>query len=281
LISTVIPVHLRSNTDLSFLKRALSSLVAQNYRPSEVILSVDLCPDFSSFEKAIRAEFPELNLIFLEHSKPLGISANTNMGLSKVSDRYVHVLHQDDWLFKADVYAHLSAAAQESTREFFLLSGLRLGRIYRPHFDLTALVGNNQIGGPSGVFFPYSADLLFDQNLTMLLDVDFVFLLIKKLGRPTILDKVCIEYGVSDDQAQNLVTDIDFDNELVYVFDKHKIKGSRVALYSLFTSDADVVFSISHSVLKVPTNKLGILVIKSIRFLARVTLYLRRDRKKF
>lgn len=281
MISTVIPVHLRTNTDLSYLKRALGSLVAQNCRPSEVILSVDLCPDFSIFEKEIRAEFPELNLIFLEHSKPLGISVNTNMGLSKVSDRYVHVLHQDDWLFEVDVYAHLSAVSQKYTREFFLLSGLRLGRIYRPHFDLTALVGNNQIGGPSGVFFPYSADLFFDQNLTMLLDVDFVFLLIKKLGTPKIIDKVCIEYGVSDDQAQNLVTDSDFSNELVYIFGKHKIKSSHIALYSLCTSDAEVVFSITHSVLRVPTNKLGILVVKSIRFLARVMLYLRRNRKKF
>jgi glycosyltransferase involved in cell wall biosynthesis len=281
MISTVIPVHLRSKSDLSFLKRALRSLVAQIYKPSEVILSVDLCPDFNRFKEVIRTEFPELNLIFLKHSKPLGISANTNMGLNQVSERYVHVLHQDDWLFKPDVYAHLSVAAQENTKQFFLLSGLRLERIYRPHFDLTALVGNNQIGGPSGIFFPYSDDSFFDENLTMLLDVDFVFSLIKKFGEPTVLDKVCIEYGVSDEQAQNLVTDIDFSNELVYVFHKHQLKSLRIALCSLLTTDVDVMFSVSQSVLKVPTNKAIVLIVKSIRFFARVVLFLRRNRKKF
>ncbi len=280
MISTVIPVHLRSKSDLSFLKRALNSLVAQVHRPSEVILSVDLCRDFSRFEEELRTEFPELNLIFLEHLKPLGISANTNMGLKKVSASYVHVLHQDDWLFKPDVYAHLSAAAQKSTKQFFLLSGLRLDRIYRPHFDLTALVGNNKIGGPSGVFFPYSTDLFFDENLTMLLDVDFVFLLNKKFGKPTIIDKVCIEYGVSDEQAQNLVTHMDFKNELVYVFGKHQLDSLRIAFCSLLTTDANTVFSVTQSLLEVPANKSSLFLVKSIRFLARVLLFFRRDRRK-
>jgi len=280
LISTVIPVHLRSKCDLYFLKRALSSLVAQVYRPSEVILSVDLCPDFRKFKKEILAEFPDLTLIFLEHSTPLGISANTNMGLRKVSNKYVHILHQDDWLFESDVYDYLSAMTQKSKKRFFLLSGLRLDRIYRPHYDLTALVGNNHMGGPSGVLFPYSSDLIFDENLTMLLDVDFVSLLIKKFGKPTVIDKVCIEYGVSDEQAQNLVTDSDFKNELIYLFHKYKLKGVHIALSSLLSTDADVVYSVSQSLLKVPTNKLSIFIIKSIRFLARAVLYFGRHRIK-
>lgn len=277
MISTVIPVHIRSDLDKNFLFRALTSLNSQELKPLEVILSVDKCPDFLIFQKEILQAFPGLNLLFIEHPNSLGISKNSNMGIYKASGDFIHVLHQDDWLFDSDIYSLLSATLRNTNRQFLLLSGMRLNRIYTPRFDLTALVGNNEVGGPTGVIFPNFGDLWFDENLVMLLDVDFVHNLINKFGKPKVIDRVCVEYGVSGDQAQNLVTSLGFIGELAYIFKKLNLARSRVMITALFRLDAKIIFAVSDTLLKLPSNPILSTLLNVVRFCAGQKLRTRRN----
>lgn len=96
----------------------------------------------------------------------------------------------------------------------FLLTARRLDRVYRLTFDLTALVGNNRFGGSSGLIFMRSEDLSFDPNLTALCDVDLLYRLLEKFGSPEIMPSISIDYGVSEDQAQNKIGIQEFEREV-------------------------------------------------------------------
>jgi hypothetical protein len=143
---------------------------------------------------------------------------------------------------------------KEEHHGFLLLTGKRLDRIYNPRFDLTALVGNNQFGGPSGVVFRNFQRQCFDESLTMLLDVDFVYQIQTALGKPLVINELCIEYGVSDGQAQNLVSSSDFKSELNYVSKKLNLRRSRILLEAFLYHDTQVLLLVSDALLKVNSN---------------------------
>ena len=278
-ISTVIPVHISCDEDMVFLDRALESLRIQTFQPLEVILSVDLCPNFIEFKDTIRLNFTSLNLLFLEQPRPLGISQNTNQGLQIARGDFVHVLHQDDLVVDSVTYEVLSLEITENKELFYLLSGKRLERDYLPHFDLTALVGNNQIGGPSGCFFPNFAEIFYDEELTMLLDVEFVFRLRNKFGSPRVIEKICIQYGVSNGQAQNSVTSTEFRNEVNYVLKKLKISKTRLIFEALLFQNLEKVYSVLDTLIKSEDELVWSLVLRSMRLSLIPFLSLRRRYK--
>lgn len=282
MISTVIPVHIRTDADMEYLERALKSLSSQTTPPIEVVLSVDLCPDFDSFEESVRASFKSLNIVFLRHPKPLGISKNSNKGLFVAKGTHVHVLHQDDWLASVSVYESIWAILKEQHDGFLLLTGKRLDRIYSPRFDLTALVGNNQVGGPSGVVFRNFQRQCFDEGLTMLLDVDFVYQIQTALGKPFVINELCIEYGVSDGQAQNLVSSSEFKRELNYIFIKQNLRRSRILLEAFLHHDMQVLLLVSDALLKVNSNIFSRRSMMIVRWFAIQSLRLNRvSRRSF
>lgn len=275
-ISVVIPAYLRTFDDLTYLKRALTSLAIQDCAPYQVVISIDFCFDYDALEKLL-AEFSEvLNLESLENATPRGISSNSNNGLRQVRGDLIHVLHQDDALASPRVYHEIAESFLYDGSRLFLLTARRLDRVYRPTFDLTALVGNNRFGGPSSLIFMRSKDLSFDTNLNMLCDVDLLYTLMEKFGSPEIVSSISINYGVSENQAQNQIGIQKFEREVRFLLNKTGVKPIRVFFCMLRLRDISQFFAISQILATVEEKRRMRMFFRLNHLAFRTLLFIRR-----
>jgi len=85
-ISVVIPTYNRYD----FLKRALASVFAQTYQPSEIIVIDDGSTDNTS---DIKQDFPSIKYFY---QKNCGVSSARNLGIKKASYEWIAFLDSDD-----------------------------------------------------------------------------------------------------------------------------------------------------------------------------------------
>ena len=278
-ISVVIPTYLSTFDDLTYLKRALASLAIQEYAPYQVVISIDFCFNYDAMENLLAEFSGVLNLKSLENETPKGISSNSNNGLRQVGGDLIHVLHQDDALASPSVYHEIAESFLSEGSRLFLLTARRLDRVYKPTFDLTALVGNNRFGGPSGLIFMRSEDVSFDPNLTMLCDVDLLYRLLEKFGSPEIVPSISINYGVSENQAQNRIGSQEFEREVRFLLSKTGVKPIQVFFCMLHLRDISQFFAISQILATVEEKRhirlffsLNHLVFRTLLFVRRATI---------
>jgi glycosyltransferase involved in cell wall biosynthesis len=89
LVSVVVPVYNRER----YLAEALESVVAQDYRPLELVVVDDGSTDGSS---TVAARMPHVRLVSGEHR---GVAAARNLGLRAASGAYIAFVDSDDvWL---------------------------------------------------------------------------------------------------------------------------------------------------------------------------------------
>jgi len=277
-ISVVIPVYLRTFDDLIFLKRALTSLEIQEYAPYQVLISIDFCFNYDALAGLLGEFSGVLNLETFENTTPKGISSNSNNGLRQARGDLIHVLHQDDALASPSVYHVVAESFLSQGSRLFLLTATRLDRIYRPTFDLTALVGNNRFGGPSGLIFMSFEDLFYDPNLAMLCDVDLLYRLLEKFGSPEIVSSISINYGVSENQAQNEIGFEEFEKEVRFLLSKTGVMPIEVFLCMLRLRDISQFFAISQILGRVEEKtpirlffKLSHSIFRALLFVRRIT----------
>jgi hypothetical protein len=275
-LGVIIPVFVNNIEGETQLYRALGSISRQSRRPSEVILTLDNPePDDSLFTR-LRGDFSELNISVVKNLKLRGISSNSNNGMRLVQSNYIHILHQDDWLIDTNVYQEIADYLHTHTDCFFLLPWKRLESFSKPTFDLTALLGNNRFGGPSGIIFPSDSSIFFDERLSMLCDVDFVFQLHKKFGRPKVFEKVVLEYGVSTGQAQNLIGQDEFSRELHTIFAKHKPNKWKILSIALLRYKSEDIYAMVKNLERIGNSFIFSLFVKIVVFYSRVVSRLRR-----
>ena len=232
-LGTVIPVFIKKPADWDQLRRALTSLQKQTVLPEAVFLSDDSVNHDDEAFIQICTEFSELNIHSSRNLRNRGISSNSNNGISNVKTSFIHVLHQDDWLIDFDAYKNLRNILVKNPQRFAILGSRKSQQVHKPVLDLTALVGNNQVGSPSGVIFPSSIGIFFDPDLHMLCDVDFFYRLNLVLGEPLILEGAVIENGISDDQAQRSISHENLVDELKLILRKHQVSRMRIFFNSL------------------------------------------------
>jgi len=278
-LGTVIPVFIKKPTDWDQLRRALTSLKNQTLLPEIVLLSDDSIDDNHETFARISAEFEELNIQTIRNSGDRGISNNSNNGISHVKSSFIHVLHQDDWLIDSDAYQNLGKILVDNPEQFVFLGSQKSEQIHMPVFDVTALVGNNQVGSPSGVIFPSSLRIFFDPDFHMLCDVDFFYRLNLVLGEPVILEGAIIENGISDDQAQRSIIYEDFVNELKFILRKHQVSRIRIFLKSISGRPIDETYAILDS-LRNSSEKAPYRIFFKLAMIASVILIKLPGRKK-
>jgi glycosyltransferase involved in cell wall biosynthesis len=275
-LSVVIPIYLRNQEDFNFLKRTLDSVAAQSFPPSEVILSNDSASNFDLQLKNLANLYQTLNIFIVKNLAKQGISTNTNNGISIAKSKYVQVLHQDDWLCDVDFYRDLEKKSFVTEDRYILLPWRRLDVSYHPNFDLTSLLGNNRMGGPSGLIFPSESLVFFDERLSMLCDVDFVFQLYKKFGRPKVFERVVLEYGVSDGQAQNHISQEQFIEELNVIFLKHRPNRWKILVIAWLKYKPDDTYAMVKNLERLENSFLLGLFIKVVVVYSRVLSRFRR-----
>lgn len=195
-LGVCIPCHVNSEEELTLLYRALESIRSQTLRPQEIVLSDDSPTPINSLK--ILATFPEMNIRVLRNSFTKGIASNSNFGVSYLNTEWVHVLHQDDWLFAATSYREIAKQAEEldQTYRWFLVSGIHEdGSKILPEWKKSNLFGFNSIGGPSCLFIRNEDYIPYDERFRMLVDVKNYSDYFSAFGEPGIIEIPSICYG--------------------------------------------------------------------------------------
>jgi len=101
---------------LDHLERAVASVVAQvadGAADVEILLVDDASPDFDPHAFAVRNAPGRITVLRADHHR--GIAANWNACLAAARGRWVHLLHQDDWVLPG-FYAALAHGARADPR---------------------------------------------------------------------------------------------------------------------------------------------------------------------
>lgn len=190
-LSIAVPVHNMENREF-FFKRLEDSLAKQTFQDFELVVT----------EQGKMAE-------------------NTNAAIKKCKGEYIKVLYMDDYL------AHRNSLSNILSEEPFdwMATGcdhdngkMKYGE-HMPSFE-GIMDGINTIGSPSVLTFKNDEPLLFDENLSWLLDVDLYKRLYARYGLPTLFDTIDVTIGIHDGQMSNILTEEEKTQEVIYLHKK-------------------------------------------------------------
>lgn len=152
------------------------------------------------------------------------MAKNTNAAIKKAKGDIIKILYMDDCLAQVDSLEQIVNNFDKG----WLASGCVHSdgeHIFNEHFPSwndRMKEGMNTIGSPSVVAFENNNPLLFDEELSWMLDCDLYVRLYEKYGMPTLLDHVNVIIGLGDHQTTNKLSDKDKMYEFNYIINKHK-----------------------------------------------------------
>lgn len=229
-ISTIIPVYQDSGLPFETLKETIISILSQTRAPIEIILSDD------SSGNAVEDWVHEFNrtspvpLTYLRNPGPRGVSSNSNFASKHAQGELLHFLHSDDHIVGIEVYGEVFTIFEETSCPWLLLGGRMNGIITIPSLADLNLFGVNTVGGPSGLIVKKSIFEGFDENISLLMDIEYFLRTWKKHGTPVISNMVSINYGSGNWQLTKTIDEEKHSRELLYLW------GNLQLLYADFNN---------------------------------------------
>lgn len=195
-ISLCVPTHEMENGEY-FLDRLQKSLDRQTFRDFEVVVS-----------------------------KEGRMAENTNKAIKQAKGEIIKVLFMDDYLWSNDALQHLS----DNFKGGWYASGCvhtddgeHFFSPHKPEWNPEVPTGKNTIGSPSVIAFENKEPLLFDENLSWLLDCELYGRLYARYGEPTIEPLPDIAIGIGLHQTTHTMTDDEKRAEHYYLQNKYGI----------------------------------------------------------
>lgn len=216
-VSICIPTY----NQTEHLKKCIESVLLQDYKDHEVIISDDSTTD------DVKIYIDSLNnssIRYFRNSPALGSPMNWNFAISKANGDYIKVLHHDDFLTQADslkLYVESldknpsSDFAFSSTLVWHIKTGFKrihtceAKKLEQLKLDPEILFFANLIGAPSATIFRKSLDLKFDEHFKWLVDIDFYISALKKNKNVVYIDKplICTIHGADGQVTQQVEYD--------------------------------------------------------------------------
>jgi glycosyltransferase involved in cell wall biosynthesis len=208
LISICIPAYKKPQ----FVIRCLESILKQDYKQVEVIISDD-SPD-EDIKRAIELYTNKLEIKYFHNKPALQSPKNWNTALDKGAGNYLLLLHQDDWFhastalsefinifrqYEVDFVFCRNTAVGENGQEIVLqaIPGLVNILAEKPNHLLRAQV----IGPPSNTMLKKSLRIRYDENFIWLVDVDYYSRILKAGYKYHYIDKHLVSIGLHEDQT--------------------------------------------------------------------------------
>lgn len=230
-VSVTIPTY---NNFESF-KRALNSVLSQNFESFEVVVTDDSNnDDIKNFLEKLNNE----KIKYFKNPVPLGPPENWNEGIRRASGEYIKILHHDDWLADENSLENFIKLMDQNPDSDFGYAksvdfNVKTGKIKtrkaekyvkRLEKDCLELFVTNRIGAPSVTIFRNGKGLFFDKNLKWVVDMDFYLNSLLKNSKIAFLNKVLINIGISDSQVtQSCINDQNIQIfEQFYLYNKYK-----------------------------------------------------------
>jgi glycosyltransferase involved in cell wall biosynthesis len=204
--SIVIPTWEQYGKGIFFLNQLLSSIRNQNYKNLEIIISDHSINDDI---KKLTNNFLDLPIKYFRNENNRGNSpANLNFGLRHANGEIIKIMFQDDF-FVNNNSLNLIENAFLNKNTKWLVNGcchttdsVNFYNFMIPSWNDKILEGVNTISSPSVLSFINDKISFFDENLTMLMDCDYYYILYKKYGLPYILP----DYLIANTSHQNQIS---------------------------------------------------------------------------
>jgi GT2 family glycosyltransferase len=137
-----------------------------------------------------------------------GVS-NLNNALKIAAGDIIKIMFQDDLMFTKDCLEKFSKVFQDKSVKWAVCGcnhtrdGVNFERFMIPCWNDKLLEGVNSISSPSVLAFRNERIELFDEELTMLMDVEYYYRMNKKQGLPKILEDCLITNRVHANQISS------------------------------------------------------------------------------
>lgn len=226
-LSVCIPTYEMRGEAKRVLTRSFDILKKQTFKDFEVVISdnsednviENLCKD---------PEHQSLNIKYFKNPKK-GISSNTNVAMKKASGELIKILYMDDVLADENSLQDIV----NNFKRYWLVTGCghdtgngKIKNIHYPRYNKNLYLGKNTIGAPSVLTIKNEDILLFDENLSWLLDCDYYKRLHDKYGEPDILNKINVIIGIGKHQTTNHLDNNLKQKEYSYIEKKYTGKVS-------------------------------------------------------
>lgn len=187
-LSVVIPIHNMRDGD-AFLWRLVNSLTEQTFQDFEIIIT-----------------------------KNGKMAENTNSGIKRARGDLIKILFLDDCLAEPDSLKKIVDNFKE--KDHWLITGAQDNP--SPYWTDDIEMGNNKLGSPSALTIRNDDNpLLFDENMSWLLDCDYYRRMYNRYGKPRILSGVHVYLGKGPHQMTNILTTEHKLAEHNYMYEKY------------------------------------------------------------
>ena len=222
LLSIAIPTYDMHGEGVPLLARSFDMLCRQTYTNFEVVVTDNSENDFIK-NLCENKKYNSLNINYSKNPRK-GMAQNTNEAIKKAKGDLIKILYQDDFLASEN-------SLQEIVENFtgnWLVTGCKSDKKtwirsnkHFPTYNNKIYLGKNTIGSPSVLTIKNEDPLLFDENMTWLLDCDYYVRLYQKYGEPTILNKINVVIGRGKHQTTNHLSNAAKQKEHDYMLKKY------------------------------------------------------------
>lgn len=181
LVSICIPTYKQTE----YLKKCLESLLAQDFKDYELIISDDTPDD--SIEQFLKTILKDHSYTYTRNIPALGMPENWNSAIKKAEGKYIKIMHHDDFFTQSDSLRLMIEEIERQQASFLFCqtdvwySKTNTHRIHsisnkqlsllktKPEF----LFFKNMIGAPSATLCINNKAFSYDKNFKWLVDIDF------------------------------------------------------------------------------------------------------------
>tara|TARA_B100001989_G_scaffold87024_1_gene60431 strand:+ start:315 stop:1073 length:759 start_codon:yes stop_codon:yes gene_type:complete len=207
--SIVIPTHDRGENGPKWMRELLDSLKIQTFQDFDIVV-----PDQSKNDKILDtckeySEDFEFTYIRYEGEVPC---ENINIGLRECTGEIVKIIFSDDVVVDKNALQIINDAYISTNCKwaFSGFCGTKDGKSTHDHriprWTEHTLDGRNLLSSPSVVSFLNECKVEFDENLKLLLDVDFYHRIRMNHGHPHIIPEVLVANREHDDRISSNAT---------------------------------------------------------------------------
>jgi glycosyltransferase involved in cell wall biosynthesis len=229
MISICIPVWEQHGTGLTYLKTLCQSILNQTINDFEIVISDHSKNDeiqsyCSDLHKSHDGKY---NILYVRYTQKYGNGvANLNNALRHATGDVIKIMFQDDIMFSDKCLEIVNQCFENENNTWMVCGcnhttdGLNFYRQMIPMMNPQLLQGVNTISSPSVLAFRNKNIQYFDEELVMLMDVEYYHRLNLIYGAPCIVMDTLITNRQHENQISSKY-DKNISDEIAYVLKKH------------------------------------------------------------
>jgi glycosyltransferase involved in cell wall biosynthesis len=208
--SICIPVWEQHGFGLQYLKELIHSIQIQSFQDWKIVVS-----DHSKNNEIdeyifslYRQDRSRYGYYTCDENYGNGV-ANLNNALKRAEGEIIKIMFQDDFMFDRRCLEKFDEVFQSKNNKWAVCGcnhtrdGANFERFMVPSWNDRLLEGVNTISSPSVLAFRNENIELFDENLTMLMDVEYYYRLGERYGLPVTLEDCLVTNRCHENQISN------------------------------------------------------------------------------